>query len=73
MGFKVITDQRTNSLIVIAYPDDMKKIKAVIEILDVETAEPEEGIYVIRVLNADAESIVAVLASLFGGGGGERE
>lgn len=70
VGFKVITDQRTNSLIVIAYPDDMKKIKAVIEILDVETAEPEEGIYVIRVLNADAESIVAVLASLFGGGGG---
>jgi general secretion pathway protein D len=47
----------------------MKKIKAVIEILDVETAEPEEGIYVIRVLNADAESIVAVLASLFGGSG----
>ncbi|MEW6144961.1 MAG: type II secretion system secretin GspD [Thermodesulfobacteriota bacterium] len=69
VGFKVITDERTNSLIVIAYPDDMKKIKAVIEILDVETAEPEEGIYVIRVLNADAESIVAVLASLFGGSG----
>src|SRR3990167_2374314 len=69
VGFKVITDERTNSLIVISYPDDMKKIKAVIEILDVETAEPEEGIYVIRVLNADAESIVAVLASLFGGGG----
>lgn len=69
VGFKVITDERTNSLIVISYPDDMKKIKAVIEILDVETAEPEEGIYVIRVLNADAESIVAVLASLFGGSG----
>jgi general secretion pathway protein D len=70
VGFKVITDERTNSLIVIAYPDDMKKIKSVIEILDVETAEPEEGIYVIRVLNADAEQLVSVLASLFGGGGG---
>lgn len=69
VGFKVITDERTNSLIVIAYPDDMKKIKSVIEILDVETAEPEEGIYVIRVLNADAEQLVSVLASLFGGGG----
>lgn len=69
VGFKVITDERTNSLIIIAYPDDMKKIKAVIEILDVETDEPEEGIYVIRVLNADAEQIVSVLASLFGGGG----
>ena len=69
VGFKVITDERTNSLIIIAYPDDMKKIKAVIEILDVETDEPEEGIYVIRVLNADAEQIVSVLASLFGGSG----
>jgi general secretion pathway protein D len=69
VGFKVITDDRTNSLIIIAYPDDMAKIKAVIEILDVETDEAEEGIYVVRVLNADAEQIVAVLASLFGGSG----
>ena len=69
VGFKVITDERTNSLIVIAYPNDMKKIKSVIEILDVETSEPEEGIYVIRVLNADAEQLVSVLASLFGGTG----
>lgn len=70
VGFKVITDERTNSLIIIAYPDDMAKIKAVVEILDVETDEPEEGIYVIRILNADAEQIVTVLASLFGGGTG---
>ncbi|MEQ9619144.1 MAG: type II secretion system secretin GspD [Deltaproteobacteria bacterium] len=70
VGFKVITDERTNSLIIIAYPDDMAKIKAVIEILDVETDEPEEGIFVIRVLNADAEQLVSVLASLFGGTGG---
>lgn len=72
VGFKVITDERTNSLIIIAYPDDMKKIKAVIEILDVETSEPEEGIYVIRVLNADAEQLVSVLANLFGGSGASR-
>ncbi len=71
-GFKVITDDRTNSLIVIAYPDDMAKIKAVIEILDVETEVPEDGIYVIRLLNADAEQVVGVLSSLFGGGGGVR-
>jgi general secretion pathway protein D len=70
VGFKVITDERTNSLIIIAYPEDMKKIKSVIEILDTETSEPEEGIYVIRVLNADAEQLVSVLASLFGGSTG---
>jgi general secretion pathway protein D len=48
----------------------MAKIKAVIEILDVKTEEPQEGIFVIRVLNADAEQIVGVLSALFGGGGG---
>ena len=69
VSFKVITDERTNSLIIIAYPSDMAKIKAVIEILDVKTDEPQEGIYVIRVLNADAEQIVGVLSALFGGGG----
>jgi len=70
VSFKVITDERTNSLIIIAYPSDMGKIKAVIEILDVKTDEPQEGIFVIRVLNADAEQIVGVLSALFGGGGG---
>ncbi len=70
VSFKVITDERTNSLIIIAYPSDMAKIRAVIEILDVKTDEPQEGIFVIRVLNADAEQIVSVLSALFGGGGG---
>ncbi len=70
VSFKVITDERTNSLIIIAYPSDMVKIKAVIDILDVKTDEPQEGIFVIRVLNADAEQIVSVLSALFGGGGG---
>lgn len=70
VSFKVITDERTNSLIIIAYPSDMAKIKAVIEILDVKTDEQQEGIFVIRVLNADAEQIVSVLSALFGGGGG---
>ncbi len=70
VSFKVITDERTNSLIIIAYPSDMAKIKAVIEILDVKTDEIQEGIFVVRVLNADAEQIVSVLSALFGGGGG---
>jgi general secretion pathway protein D len=67
-GFKVIVDERTNSLIVIAYPEDMKKIKAIIRKLDVETEQPEQGIYVIRLQNADAEQIVGVLSGLIGGG-----
>ena len=67
-GFKIITDERTNSLIIIAYPDDIPKIKAAIERLDVEVPEPEHGIYVIRLKNGDAEQIVSVLNSLISGG-----
>lgn len=69
-GFKVLVDERTNSLIVIALPDDMKKIESMIKRLDIETDQPEEGIYVIRLQNADAEHVASVLSSLFGGGGG---
>jgi general secretion pathway protein D len=69
-SFKIIPDERTNSLIVIAYPEDMKKIKAVIQELDVDVEEPEQGIYVIRLQNADAEQVVGVLSGLIGGGTG---
>lgn len=68
-GFRVIVDDRTNTLVVIAYPEDLPKINSIIKKLDVETEEPEEGIYVVRLLNADAEQVVAVLSSLIGGGG----
>lgn len=68
-GFRVIVDERTNSLIVIAYPEDIPKINAMIRKLDVEIDQPEEGIYVIRLKNADAEQVVLVLSSLMGGGG----
>src|SRR3989304_4431182 len=69
-GLKIITDERTNSLIVIAHHEDMGKIKAVIEKLDVKVETPEQGIYVIRLQNADAEQVVSILSSLIGGGGG---
>lgn len=72
LGFKVITDERTNSLIVIAYPQDMSKIRKVINILDVETEQVEQGIYVIRIKNADSEQIVSVLSSIIGSGTGGR-
>ncbi len=68
-GFRVIVDDRTNTLIVIAYPEDLPKINTIIKKLDVETEEPEEGIYVVRLLNADVEQVVAVLSALVGGGG----
>jgi len=69
LGFKVITNERTNSLIVIAYPQDLAKIKRIINILDVETDQAEHGIYVISINSADAEHIVSVLSGLIGGSG----
>jgi len=72
LGFKVITDERTNSLIVIAYPQDMEKIRKVVSILDVLSDQVEQGIYVLRIKNADAEQIVGVLSSIVGSGGGGR-
>ena len=72
LGFKVITDERTNSLIVIAYPQDMEKIRKVVSILDVLSEQVEQGIYVLRIKNADAEQIVGVLSSIIGSGGGGR-
>lgn len=70
VGPKIITDERTNSLIIIARPEDMTKIKAVIEKLDVEIEQAEQGIYVIRLQNADATEVVTVLSNLISGGGG---
>jgi general secretion pathway protein D len=70
LGFKVITDERTNSLIIIAYPQDMEKIRKVISILDVLSEQVEQGIYVLRIKNADAEQIVGVLSTIIGSGGG---
>lgn len=72
LGFRVITEERTNSLILIAYPDDLEKIKDLITLLDVETDDGEHGIYVIRIKNADAEQIVGVLSGIIQSGGGGR-
>ncbi len=72
LGFRVITDERVNSLILIAYPEDLEKIKELITLLDVETDDVEHGIYVIRIKNADAEQIVGVLSGIIQSGGGSR-
>ena len=67
LGFRLITDERTNTLIIAAHPDDLAKIKAIIKKLDVEVAQPEQGIYVIRLKNADAEEMVRTLSNLISG------
>ena len=70
LGFKVINDERTNSIIVIADPRDIPLIKETIAVLDIESEHAEQDVYVISVKNADAEQIIEVLGNLFAEGGG---
>lgn len=70
LGFKVINDERTNSIIVIADPRDLPLIKETIAVLDIESEHAEQDIYVIPVKNADAEQIIEVLGNLFTEGKG---
>ena len=70
LGFKVINDERTNSIIVIADPRDLPLIKETIAVLDIESEHAEQDVYVIPVKNADAEQIIEVLGNLFAEGKG---
>ncbi|HVS09957.1 MAG TPA: secretin N-terminal domain-containing protein, partial [Planctomycetota bacterium] len=72
---KILTDPRTNSLLVMALPEDMQRIKELIARLDVEVVEPERTYHVYALENVKAEELVEVLndfiqgASRVGGGG----
>lgn len=70
LGFKVINDERTNSIIVIADPRDLSLIKETTAVLDIESEHAEQDVYVIPVKNADAEQIIEVLGNLFAKGEG---
>src|SRR6266851_4231635 len=68
-GFKVVPDERTNSLIVLAGPVQMRTIKNLIVKLDVHPPNENSRIHVIRLKNAMAGEVVQVLNGLLGGGG----
>jgi general secretion pathway protein D len=68
MGFKILPDVRTNSLIVFANARDTETIERLIKQLDVPRPSGANNIHVIYLKNAQskevAESLTAVLASL---------
>ncbi|MGH7913038.1 MAG: type II secretion system secretin GspD, partial [Candidatus Binataceae bacterium] len=68
-GFKVVPDERTNSLIVLAGPLQMRTIKDLIVKLDIHPPNENSRIHVYRLKNAVAGEIVQVLNGLLGGGG----
>jgi len=66
-ALKIISDTRTNSLIIIAAEEIIDEVIRVIEELDV-AVEGEEGIYVYYCRNASAGELASTLSSLAEGG-----
>ncbi len=70
MGYKVIPDERTNCLIVLAPPLQMREINEIVQKLDVNPPLATSRIHVYRLKNAQALEMVQVLNNLLNGGGG---
>ena len=58
---RILTYPRTNSLLVMALPDDMKNVKELVARLDVDVVEPERYYNIYSVANVQAEELVEVL------------
>ncbi|MCL4557881.1 MAG: type II secretion system secretin GspD [Deltaproteobacteria bacterium] len=67
-AIKVLSDDRTNSIILVAGMDDMASIEALIQKLDVPVVG-EGQIHVYYLKNANAEKLASTLATLAGSGG----
>ncbi|MGH7905929.1 MAG: type II secretion system secretin GspD [Candidatus Binataceae bacterium] len=68
-NFKIIPDERTNSLIVLAGPLQMRQIKALVGKLDINPPNATAKIHVYHLKNAQALEMVQVLGGLLGGSG----
>jgi general secretion pathway protein D len=65
--FKIVPDERTNSLIVVATPIDLRRIRSLATSLDTELSASDERIHVYYARNADAESLVDVVSGMISG------
>ena len=66
---KIIPDQRTNSLIIVADDETTARIRALVSQLDSKVDLSGNKFYVYRCQHANAEELSQVLAGLVGGGG----
>ncbi|HYB90070.1 MAG TPA: type II secretion system secretin GspD [Candidatus Binataceae bacterium] len=69
-NYKVIPDERTNSLVCLAAPLQMRQIEEIVAQLDIEPPISTARIHVYRLKNAQALEMVQVLNNLINGGGG---
>ena len=60
---KIIPDERTNSLIIVASTQDLERIKKLVKKLDIPAPKGKERIQVYYLENADAEEVAKVLTS----------
>ncbi len=60
---RIIPDERTNSLIVVASVQDLERIKKLVKKLDIPAPKGKERIQVYYLKNADAEEVAKVLTS----------
>ncbi|MFT5286974.1 MAG: general secretion pathway protein D, partial [Planctomycetota bacterium] len=58
---EILVHNRTNSLIVMAMPDDMPDIKELVARLDVDVIEPERNYHIFALENVQADDIAGVL------------
>ncbi|AQV00332.1 type II secretion system secretin GspD [Desulfococcus multivorans] len=72
-GAKFVSDERTNSVIILASEDDSVKIRRLISRLDRELPRGSEGIHVYYLEHATAEDLAKTLQSLSDKGGGQKD
>lgn len=58
---KVLVQGRTNSLLIMAMPDEMPRIKEMIARLDIDVVDPERNYHIYALQNVSAEDIAPVL------------
>ena len=61
---RIVSDERTNSLITLASENDTHKIRRLIKLLDRETPRGEGDIHVYYLQNANAEDLAKILMSI---------
>jgi general secretion pathway protein D len=64
---KILVYSRTNSLLVMALPEDMPRIKDLVARLDVDIMEPERNFHVYALQNVKAEDLADVLDEFLSG------
>lgn len=67
---KIISDDRTNVLIIVADERSYLRVRALIRKLDIPVAGGEEKIHIVALANADAQELAGTLAGLTGGSRG---